>query len=177
MNYYKKAMADYDEVVANPNSSLQAMQDAYEHARQAAAGAQNASLAEAAALPSLAALKQKAEVADSTYKRLKGSGKDYEAELKAESAAKKAWDTYNDLVYRTAHSIEQQVNGNRVEFPDIKARHMALIRAKYEAEAEERKKAQAQPSTGTKTSCAPATGLTGAMENVACQEQHSGSGH
>ena len=129
------------------------------------------------------AAKTKMETARSTLGRMRGAPVDEEA--KAEDEWRKADDEYRRLRKAAIVKIENALGVAHVpDKPDYSKRHLALLREKSDAEYEAEKRAKAEKTKAgqaaqpvEKSSCPQAGGLAGALNNVACQEQHAGAGH
>jgi hypothetical protein len=177
VNEYDKALEHYNAVCADPNADLAAMDAAEALAVKASARADIALIDEVEKLPAMIAAKDTVDLALKDLIRLQKEGKDYVAEKKAEDAFRKATKALAAIYVRVSQTVLEQVNGGEPFSVLRNPRHKALREAKRKADEDAKKKAQEKPPTASKTSCAPGTGLAGITENLACQEQHSGSGH
>jgi hypothetical protein len=183
---YKQAQAEYDALSADPNATLDALDKAHLKVRVIAQNALAAAGDEADTYSDVKAAKEANEAAEAKYERLKKEGKDYVAEKMAEDAALKTFRVYLRKKGAVEDKIEAAIGIHPPLDPPFSARHQALRdearrkeaeEAKKKAEAE--KKAQEEKKGGSSQApqCSHGSGLGGAMENLACQEQHSGSGH
>jgi hypothetical protein len=188
---YKQAEADYAAVAAQPDSSLRDLQLAYFKAEAALTAAYHALDDEAVQSRDVKDAKFAQEVAESTYERLKG--KDLQTDHDIDKARTRARANYDHVLNARKEAIQSAIGMRLPWAVSRSARHYDLLEAERKAneeaakkrfeaakkaKAEAEKKAQPSPSPEPKkTSCAPGSGLGGAMENVACQEQHSGSTH
>jgi hypothetical protein len=118
-----------------------------------------------------------------TYAALKKQGTDYVAELKAQAAVDKVYKNYLDLRAKNKAARSDEMDFG-LDSPRPCPRHQTLLAAKQKADDEAaaaKKAAAAKTATGgggnggVKANCTPGTGLAGAMEGVACQEQHAGA--
>jgi len=178
---YNQAEADYAAVAAKPDASLRDLEIAYYAAEPALKAALDALSAEAEKSPEVRDAKFKAEVAESTYNRIDESR--YETKELAKAARNKARKEYERKLQARKELIQSALGTKLPWTISRSARHYDLLEAKEKADKEaakarwEKKKAQEQQPEPKKTSCAPGSGITGLTENIACQEQHSGSGH
>lgn len=181
---YNKQLAAYQAQSADPNATLAELDHTHQVLYSYREEALRAATIEAERNPTreIKDLQRQVDVQESVYRKLHEDKKDLQADANAKSKLDKLQKALYDATFAKAKQLLRVAN-NGTELWDahpLTERHLALLRAadaaKKKAEAE--KKAQEQQNAEPKkTSCAPGSGITGLTENIACQEQHSGSGH
>jgi len=203
---YKAAAAKYEALDADPKSDVGALNAAFRDLYNAHSDARSAIVDEADATEAVKKARENVDLAQSIVDtQIKNKTHPDEEVLqqkmgklaKAKKEYARIWgEAYDRIKKAVAPDLPMDVDSSaRHRALDAEARRKAEAdalrrifdeinekRMKAEAEkkakAEAEKKAQPSPSPEPKkTSCAPQGGLGGAMENVACQEQHSGSTH
>jgi len=183
MDALEKANRDYENLTYDPKAGMDALNQAYSDAYQAYWNAETVLGDEAKNTPEVKAAAQARDVAEATYKRFADDPKNYgnpSEEKRLEGLWHKAIAAFIAVRNRKANEIAAKRYPGAFHPPIPDSRIAAQIK-KYEEDkkkAEAEKKAQEQQKTEPKkTSCAPGSGAAGILNNVACQEQHAGSGN
>jgi hypothetical protein len=182
---YDKARADYEAVSADPKADVNAMNGAYLRVQRQAEDFNRAVRAEVEASPEVqsAGVKwQKARKALDEFMALPKNKRPFDKEIVLQVAEDEARKVYFGRLDAVAKKVASEVGGGRAAHLIRTDRHRPLyeqqqakLRAAEKAEAERKAKAS-QDSGQSKSSCPQAGGLAGALNNVACREQHAGSG-
>lgn len=166
----ENANGKYESLSSDPNANPKALAQAYSDAVQAYWNAETALRQEADNASEVKAVARERDAAMSTYKRFADDPKNYgnpSEEKRLEKAQRDAIAKFVAARNRKADDIAKSRYPGAFHLPKLDAR---LAPKKAEPE-------KKQQSSGNKTSCAPGSGIAGLTENIACQEQHSGSGH
>jgi len=181
---YKQAEADYAALSAKQDATLPDLEAAYQKMLTSLSSAYAAMEVEADGYDDVKKAKSARDTAESTYKRLKGRDP-YSAEKEAERDLRIKNTDYHNKALAHYEQIQSAIGMRLPSSAKYSARHEELLDAKRKAEEEARKKAEAEKKaqeekksgSSQAPQCSRGSGLGGAMENVACQEQHSGSTH
>jgi hypothetical protein len=176
MDALEKANRDYENLTYDPKASMDALNQAYSDAVQAYWNAETALRDEANNAPEVKAAAQARDVAKATYDRFANNPKNYgnpSEEKRLEGLWHKAIAAFVATRNRKANEIADKRYPRAFHPPKPDSRIAAQIK-KYEEDKKAQEQQKAEPK---KTSCVPQGGITGMTENIACQENHSGSEH
>jgi hypothetical protein len=187
---YDKARADYEAVSADPKADVNAMNGAYLRVQRQADNFNRAVRAEVEASPEVQASGgkwQKARKALDEFMALPANKRPFDKEIVLQVAEDEARKAYFGKLDGVAKKVAGEVGGGRAAHLIRTDRHRPLyeqqqakLRAAEKAEADRKAKAEAeklkQPrnSSTVKSNCESAGGLAGALNSVACKEQHGG---
>lgn len=178
---YKKTIDDYQAACAKKGQNLATLENAYRAINFT--DAYNAAADEVSRQPQVFTVKDEVLHAQTKYLGLlsKKNEVDTSAEISAkkkyDSAVKKHHDLFLQVLEDTDRAVSKKVFGQDTHPAQIQwcPQHVALYEASQKAVQPPAPAAKTATGVGASANCAPQTGITGALENEACQEKHSGA--
>jgi hypothetical protein len=179
-----KAAADYKALNDQNSMDVEALDRAFNQWVGAMEKFDDAARAERETYADVKAAKEAEAVAASTYKRAKGGA--YDVEERARLAHERSVTALHKARDAAEAKIEKALGESLYQGIGTTEHHQKLQHIRYDEQqaaiakqrkAEAEKKAKDSQAKQTKSGCARGGGAAGALEQLACQENHAGAGH